>query len=355
MSDTNEKIASVLVTGGSGYIGTHCVISLCLAGFEVVVIDNYANSTRDAIARVEQILDERTNGQYKSLIFYEIDMANKTSLRSVFINHNISSVVHLAGLKAVGESIQEPLKYYHNNLSSSLNLLECMKEFNVNKIMFSSSATVYGVPEHLPLKEESSVGRGISNPYGQTKYMIEQILIDLERSKQIPGLSVVILRYFNPVGADKSGKIGESPVGPPANLMPFVAQVAAGVRPELNVFGNDYDTHDGTGVRDYIHVVDLAEGHVTSMKKFSEPGVHIYNLGTGKGYSVLDMVKALEKVSGRNVRYCIKPRRDGDIASVYCDPSKAERELGWTAKYGLSDMCSDLWRWQSQNPKGYEH
>ncbi|XP_033123665.1 UDP-glucose 4-epimerase-like [Anneissia japonica] len=342
----------ILVTGGAGYIGSHTVLELVEAGYKPVVVDNFVNSMKGSngqpisICRVEEITG-------KSIPCYEVDILNKASLTDVFKKHNITSVIHLASLKAVGESIHEPLRYYKVNVGGAINLLEVMKEEGVKNIVFSSSATVYGLPEKLPLTEEHPVGKGISNPYGKTKFFIEDILRDCKQADK--DLNVVILRYFNPVGSHKSGKLGEDPQGPPANLMPFVAQVAVGQRPEVKVFGNDYDTPDGTGVRDYIHIVDLAQGHVKAIEKLNENcGLKIYNLGSGKGYSVLEMVKSLEKVSGRKIPYKIVERRAGDLASVYADSSLAEKELNWKTTRGLDEMCEDLWRWQSNNPNGFK-
>ena len=335
---------SILVTGGAGYIGSHTCVELLNMDYDVIVIDNLSNSNRESLKRVEEITREK-------LLFYEVDLLDKKALEQVFQEHKIDSVVHFAGLKAVGESVEKPLKYYKNNITGTLNLLEVMKEYEVKEVVFSSSATVYGNPTFNPITEECPKGE-ITNPYGQTKSMLEQILIDLHSSD--PEWNVVILRYFNPIGAHKSGKIGEDPRGIPNNLLPYITQVAVGKLQCLGVFGEDYDTHDGTGVRDYIHVVDLAMGHVRAIEKLKdEGGVSIYNLGTGVGYSVLDVVRAFEKASGVTINYEIKPRRPGDIATCYADPSLAREELSWEAKRGLLEMCEDSWRWQSMNPTGY--
>ena len=335
---------SILVTGGAGYIGSHTVVELVNAGFGVVVVDNLCNSSSESLKRVEEITG-------KSVTFYEADVNDRDALRKIFENEDIESCIHFAGLKAVGESVEKPWEYYNNNVSGTLVLLDVMMEFNVKNIVFSSSATVYGTPAQIPITENCPKGE-ITNPYGQTKSMVEQILTDIQKSDS--EWNVILLRYFDPIGAHKSGRIGENPNGIPNNLMPYITQVAVGRLEKLGVFGNDYPTHDGTGVRDYIHVVDLAEGHVKAIQKISEnPGLKIYNLGTGKGYSVLDLVKNFEKASGVQIPYEIKPRRAGDIAECYADPSKAAKELGWTAKNDILDMCEDSWRWQSNNPNGY--
>jgi len=335
----------ILVTGGAGYIGTHTVVELINAGYDVVVIDNFVNAFPESIKRVEEITG-------KKLVHHSVDMLNKEALKEVFTKHEFYAVVHLAALKAVGESVEIPLRYYHNNVTGSINLLECMKEHGVWKFVFSSSATVYGMPQKLPISEDHLAGIGITNPYGRSKFFIEEIIKDLCKAEK--NMNAVLLRYFNPVGAHKSGKIGEDPQGIPNNLMPFILQVAVGRRPHLNVFGNDYDTPDGTGVRDYIHVVDLAVGHVAALKKIEENcGCKVYNLGTGRGYSVLEMAKAVEKASGKPVPYKIAPRREGDVASVFSDASLAEKELHWKAERGLDEMCEDSWRWQVQNPQGF--
>ncbi len=335
---------AVLVTGGAGYIGSHTCVELLENGYEVVVMDNLYNSSEKALERVEQITG-------KKLKFYNVDMLDKEAMEEIFEKEDIDSVIHFAGYKAVGESVRKPLEYYHNNITGTLNLCDVMRRHGVKKIIFSSSATVYGDPAFIPITEECPKGK-ITNPYGQTKGMLEQILTDLNVSD--PEWSVVLLRYFNPIGAHKSGLIGEDPKGIPNNLLPYIAQVAVGKLERLGVFGNDYDTPDGTGVRDYIHVVDLARGHVKAMKKFEEaPAVRIYNLGTGHGYSVLQVLHAFEKACGKELPYEIKPRRAGDIATCYADPSKAKAELGWEAEYGIDEMCADSWRWQSTNPDGY--
>ena len=335
---------AILVTGGAGYIGSHTCVELLNAGYEVVVLDNLYNSSEEAVKRVEKISG-------KKVAFYKADLLDKPAVEAVFDRESIDSVIHFAGLKAVGESVAKPLEYYHNNITGTLNLCDVMRRHGVKKIIFSSSATVYGDPAFIPITEECPKGK-ITNPYGQTKGMLEQILTDLHVAD--PEWNVVLLRYFNPIGAHKSGMIGEDPKGIPNNLVPYIAQVAVGKLECLGVFGNDYRTHDGTGVRDYIHVVDLAVGHVKALKKLEEkPDVYIYNLGTGKGYSVLDVVKAYEKACGKPIKYEFKPRRAGDIAICYADASKAKRELGWEAKYDIEDMCADSWRWQSANPDGY--
>ena len=334
----------ILVTGGAGYIGSHTCIELLNAGYEVVVLDNLYNSSEKALERVKQITG-------KDLTFYEADILDKEALEKIFDKEQIDGLIHFAGLKAVGESVAKPLEYYHNNMTGTFNLCDVMRKHGCKNIIFSSSATVYGDPAFIPITEECPKGK-ITNPYGQTKGMLEQVLTDLWVADH--EWNVVLLRYFNPIGAHESGLIGEDPKGIPNNLVPYIAQVAVGKLECLGVFGNDYDTPDGTGVRDYIHVVDLAKGHVKAMKKL-EPGsgVSIYNLGTGNGYSVLQVVKAFEKACGKEIKYAIKPRRAGDIATCYCDASKAKRELGWEAEKGIEEMCADSWRWQSMNPNGY--
>lgn len=335
---------SILVTGGAGYIGSHTVIELVNAGYDVVVVDNLCNSSKESMKRVEEITG-------KAVKFYEVDILDKEGLTKVFENESIDSVIHFAGLKAVGESVAKPWLYYNNNITGTLVLLEVMNAFNVKNIVFSSSATVYGSPAEIPITENCPKGE-ITNPYGQTKSMIEQILTDIYKADT--EWNIILLRYFNPIGAHKSGRIGENPNGIPNNLMPYITQVAVGRLKCLGVFGNDYPTPDGTGVRDYIHVVDLALGHVKAIEKIStNPGLKVYNLGTGKGYSVLDIVKNFEKASGVKIPYEIKPRRAGDIAECYADASKAKEELGWEAKYGILEMCEDSWRWQSNNPNGF--
>ncbi len=336
---------AILVTGGAGYIGSHTCIELINAGYEVVVVDNLYNSSKESLKRVGAIVGQEIK-------FYEADIRDAAAMKNVFDNEKIEAVIHFAGLKAVGESVAKPMEYYDNNINGTLVLCNAMKEAGVKNIIFSSSATVYGDPAFIPITEECPKGQ-CTNPYGWTKSMLEQILTDIHTSDN--EWNVVLLRYFNPVGAHKSGTIGEDPKGIPNNLMPYITQVAVGKRECLGVFGNDYDTHDGTGVRDYIHVVDLADGHVKALKKIEEKaGVCVYNLGTGNGYSVLDMVKAFGKACGHEIKYEIKERRPGDIATCYADPTKAKNELGWEAKRGLDEMCEDSWRWQSNNPNGYQ-
>lgn len=336
---------AILVTGGAGYIGSHTCVELLNEGYEVVVADNLCNSSMVSIERVEKITG-------KKVTFYEVDLRDKESLNAVFDKEEIDSVIHFAGLKAVGESVSKPLEYYDNNIGGTLVLCQVMRDHNVKNIVFSSSATVYGNPAFVPITEECPKGE-ITNPYGQTKGMLEQILTDLYVADS--QWNVILLRYFNPIGAHISGIIGEDPKGIPNNLVPYIAQVAVGKLECLGVFGDDYNTHDGTGVRDYIHVVDLAKGHVKAIEKLREKeGVSIYNLGTGNGYSVLDVVHAFEKACGREIRYQIKPRRPGDIDACYADPAKAEKELGWKAEFDINRMCEDSWRWQSANPNGYE-
>ena len=335
---------AILVAGGAGYIGSHTCVELLNAGYEVVVVDNLANSSEKALKRVEEITG-------KSVKFYKVDLLDKAALDDVFDKESIDSVINFAGLKAVGESVHKPLEYYHNNITGTLNLCFSMREHGVKNIIFSSSATVYGDPAFVPITEDCPKGNP-TNPYGQTKSMLEQVLTDLHTADS--EWNIVLLRYFNPIGAHKSGLIGEDPKGIPNNLVPYIAQVAIGKLEALGVFGDDYPTHDGTGVRDYIHVVDLAVGHVKALKRFeSNTGVSIYNLGTGHGYSVLDVLHAYEKACGKTLPYKIKPRRPGDIATCYCDATKAKEELGWSAEYGIAEMCADSWRWQSMNPNGY--
>lgn len=336
---------AILVTGGAGYIGSHTCIELINAGYDVVVLDNLCNSSEKSLERVAQITG-------KKVPFYKVDILDREGMNEIFEKESIDSVIHFAGLKAVGESVSKPLEYYHNNITGTLLLCDVMRSHNVKNIIFSSSATVYGDPAFIPITEDCPKGK-ITNPYGQTKSMLEQILTDLHVAD--PEWNVVLLRYFNPIGAHESGLIGEDPKGIPNNLLPYIAQVAVGKLPCLGVFGDDYDTPDGTGVRDYIHVVDLAKGHVKALKKIEDKsGVSIYNLGTGNGYSVLQVVKAFEKACGKTIPYVIKPRRPGDIATCYADASKAKAELGWEAEYGIERMCADSWRWQSNNPNGYE-
>lgn len=336
---------TILVTGGAGYIGSHTCVELLNAGYEVIVVDNLCNSSRKAIDRVEEITG-------KNITFYEADILSHDALDAIFSAHKIDAVIHFAGLKAVGESVAKPIEYYHNNMTGTLVLCDVMRNHNVKNIIFSSSATVYGDPAQIPITEECPKGQP-TNPYGWTKSMLEQVLTDIQKAD--PEWNVVLLRYFNPIGAHKSGMIGEDPKGIPNNLLPYIAQVAIGKLECLGVFGNDYDTPDGTGVRDYIHVVDLAVGHVKAVKKLADnEGVSIYNLGTGKGYSVLEVLHAFEKACGHEIPYQIKPRRPGDIAKCYCAPEKAKKELGWEAQYGIEEMCADSWNWQSKNPNGYE-
>ena len=333
----------ILVTGGAGYIGSHTCVLLLNAGYDVVVVDNLSNSKEESLKRVERITG-------KSLTFYKQDLLDRGGLEKIFEEEKPEAVIHFAGLKAVGESVQIPLTYYHNNITGTLILLETMAKFNCKKIVFSSSATVYGVPKSVPIKEDFPLST--TNPYGATKLMIENILRDLYVSDKTWG--IVILRYFNPIGAHESGLIGEDPKGIPNNLLPYVAQVAVGKRERLSVFGNDYKTKDGTGVRDYIHVVDLASGHLAAIDKVkNKDGVFTYNLGTGNGYTVLEVVKAFEKACGKPIPYIIAPRRAGDIDECYADPTYAEKELKWRAKFGIDKMCEDSWRWQKNNPDGF--
>ncbi len=348
-------MSQILLTGGAGYIGSHTALEFLNSGYDVVVVDDYSNSSPKAIQRVEELTG-------KSVKAYTADCCDKDAMREIFRDNDIDAVVHFAGFKAVGESVSKPIEYYRNNIDSALVVCELMQEFNVNKIVFSSSATVYGTPERVPIKETDPTG-GCTNPYGWTKYMIEQILTGFAKATKVdettkktvlrfPNLSVTLLRYFNPIGAHRSGRIGEDPQGIPNNLMPFISQVAVGKRPKLNVFGNCYPTKDGTGVRDYIHVVDLARGHVQAYSH-AKPGVQIYNLGTGNGYSVLDMVEAFKRVNNVDIPYEIVAPRPGDIATCYADPSLANKELEWFAEYGLDDMCRDAYNWQIKNPNGY--
>lgn len=335
---------SILVTGGSGYIGSHTVVELLKSGYEVIVIDNLSNSSKKSIERIKQITS-------KEPIFFKADVRDKKALAKIFKNYNIDSVIHFAGLKAVGESVEKALHYYQNNLESTLTLLEYMQKYNVKKLVFSSSATVYGDPAKLPITEEMS--KSATNPYGQTKLMIEQILEDISKTNE--DWNITSLRYFNPIGANESGLIGEDPNGLPNNLLPFVSQVASGKLKELRVFGNDYDTKDGTGVRDYIHVVDLAKAHLAALKNLKHPNEYkAYNIGTGKGYSVLEIIKAFEKASGRKINYKIVDRRPGDVASCYASCSLASRDLGWKAELSLDSACDSSWKWQQNNPNGYK-
>ena len=336
---------SILVTGGAGFIGSHTCVELLNAGFEVVIVDNFYNSQPESLNRIKKI----TGKDFK---FYEVDIRDKAGLDKVFSENKIDAVIHFAGLKAVGESCQKPLEYYENNIGGTVTLCEAMRDAGCKKIVFSSSATVYGMNNISPLTEDMTIG-GTTNPYGTTKYMIELILQDLYASDN--EWSIVILRYFNPIGAHESGMIGENPNGIPNNLMPYITQVAIGKLPQLSVFGDDYDTPDGTGVRDYIHVVDLALGHIKAVEKaLSSNEINAYNLGTGTGYSVLDIVKAFENASGQTINYKIVDRRPGDLATCYSDPSKALNELGWKAERDLNKMCEDSWRWQKNNPNGFE-
>ncbi|WP_210366131.1 UDP-glucose 4-epimerase GalE [Bacillus sp. REN3] len=334
---------AILVTGGAGYIGSHTCVELLDAGKEVVIVDNFSNSKPEVLKRIKEI----TGKDFK---FYEVDLLDRDALATVFAENQIEAVIHFAGLKAVGESVAKPLQYYHNNLTGTLMLCEVMQERNVRNLVFSSSATVYGMPEKMPVSEDFPLST--TNPYGSTKLMIEQILRDLYVADN--SWSIALLRYFNPIGAHESGRIGEDPNGIPNNLMPYITQVAVGKLEELQVFGNDYDTIDGTGVRDYIHVVDLATGHLKALDKvMNTAGVDAYNLGTGQGYSVLQLVKAFEKASGNKVPYKIVNRRPGDVAVCYADPAKAKAELSWEAERGIEEMCLDSWRWQQKNPHGY--
>ncbi len=336
-------MGKILVTGGSGYIGSHTVLELLNKNYDVVVVDNFSNSSYESIRRVQKITG-------KEVTFYQADIRDVNKMEEIFSNHSFDAVIHFAAFKAVGESCKMPLKYYENNISGTVSLLQIMDKHNVKKIIFSSSATVYGDPERLPLDETCRLST--TNPYGSTKLMMENIMQDLYKADN--EWNIILLRYFNPVGAHESGLIGEDPKGIPNNLMPFVAQVASGKLQCINVFGNDYDTPDGTGVRDYIHVVDLALGHIAAIERCNDNGVHIYNLGTGHGYSVLQMIHAFEKACQKTLPYKICARRPGDIASCYASPDKAKKELKWEAKFGIEEMCASQWKWQSGNPKGYE-
>lgn len=332
----------ILLTGGAGYIGSHTAVELYNAGHEVVIVDNLVNSKEEVVKRIDEISGKQTP-------FIKADVRDRAAMDAVFKSHKIDAVIHFAGLKAVGESVAKPLEYYENNMNATFVLLDVMRQNGCKNIIFSSSATVYGDPAIIPITEECPKGH-CTNPYGQTKSMLEEVLIDVQKAD--PEWNVVLLRYFNPIGAHKSGLIGENPNGIPNNLMPYITQTAIGIRKELGVFGNDYDTPDGTGVRDYIHVVDLATGHVAALQAIERNcGIAIYNLGTGHGYSVLDVVKAFEKANNLKVPYVIKPRRPGDIATCYCNPAKAKAELGWEAQYGIEDMCRDSWNFQSKLSK----
>lgn len=338
-----DKMA-ILVTGGAGYIGSHTCVELLNAGHDVVVVDNLCNSSEISLQRVEELTDKKVK-------FYRVDLLDREALTEVFEKESIESVIHFAGLKAVGESVAKPLEYYYNNITGTLVLLDVMRKHNCKNIIFSSSATVYGNPHTVPITEDFPLS--VTNPYGQTKLMTENILQDVYKADN--EWNIVLLRYFNPIGAHKSGRIGEDPKGIPNNLVPYIAQVAVGKLECLGVFGDDYPTPDGTGVRDYIHVVDLAIGHVKALKRLEgKNGVSIYNLGTGNGYSVLEVLHAFEKACGKTLKYQIKPRRAGDIPTCYADPKKAKEELGWVAERGIEEMCEDSWRWQSTNPNGYE-
>lgn len=334
----------VMLTGGAGYIGSHTCVQLLEEGHEVVIVDNLYNSKEMVVDRIAAITGHRPH-------FHNVDICDYEALLSVFAAHGVDAVVHFAGLKAVGESVDKPLLYYHNNVTGTVTLCRAMAQAGVNNLVFSSSCTVYGDPERVPMTEDLPTG-ATTNPYGRSKYIIEKILMDLQAAN--PGMNIALLRYFNPVGAHVSGLIGEDPNGIPNNLMPFITQVAIGRRAHLSVFGNDYPTHDGTGVRDYIHVVDLADGHLRALEKLEQkPGLCVYNLGTGHGYSVLDVVKAFAEASGREIPYKIAARRSGDIACCYADPTKANNELGWKARRGIREMCVDSWNWQTRNPDGY--
>ncbi len=333
----------ILVTGGAGYIGSHTCVELLNAGYETIVVDNLSNSKFASLKRVGKIAG-------RNLKFYKVDIRDRSGLETVFAENNVEAVIHFAGLKAVGESVQLPLRYYHNNVTGTIVLCGIMQKYGVKRMVFSSSATVYGVPERVPISEDFPLG--VTNPYGRSKLIIEEILRDLYTSDN--SWSIALLRYFNPIGAHASGMIGEDPNGIPNNLMPYIAQVAVGKLKQLQVYGSDYPTPDGTGIRDYIHVVDLAVGHLKAIEKvMATTGVDAYNLGTGKGYSVLELVKAFEKVSGRKIPYTMVERRAGDLPEYYADPTKAQRELGWEFQRGIEDMCADVWHWQSNNPNGY--
>ena len=344
----DPKDTCVLVTGGAGFIGSHTVVQLLEGGYQVVIVDDLSNSSAVAVDRVKTIVGDEAA---KNLTFYEANVLDRDAMNKIFDTHQIDRVIHFAGFKAVGESVSKPVEYYHNNIENTLVLIDVMRNHGCKSIIFSSSSTVYGDPDNPPVTEEDPK-KPATNPYGWTKWMIEQILMDVHTAD--PEWDVVLLRYFNPIGAHPSGLIGEDPKGIPNNLMPYVAQVASGKLSCIQVYGNDYDTPDGTGVRDYIHVVDLALGHIAAIEYCKDAGVHIYNLGTGHGYSVLDMIHAFEKACGKKLPYEICPRRSGDIAACYACSDKAEKELHWKAKYGIDEMCASQWKWQSNNPNGYE-
>lgn len=336
----------ILVTGGAGYIGSHTCLALLEAGYDVVVLDNLSNSSEESLRRVGELTG-------KTMPFYEVDLMDLAATEAVFEKEKPEAVIHFAGLKAVGESVAKPILYYDNNITGTLNLIKAMDKYDCKTLVFSSSATVYGDPQEIPITENCPKGE-ITNPYGQTKSMIEQILMDVCRADDT--WKIMLLRYFNPIGAHESGRIGEDPKGIPNNLLPYVAQVAVGKRTEVHVFGDDYNTKDGTGVRDYIHVVDLADGHVKGIDYVKDhPGVHIYNLGTGNGYSVLEVISAFGKACGQDIPYVIDPRRPGDVDINYADPTKAKEDLGWVAQRNLDQMCEDTWRWQKSNPEGYRN
>ena len=345
----DPKDTCVLVTGGAGFIGSHTVVQLLEGGYQVVIVDDLSNSSAVAVDRVKTIVGDEAA---KNLTFYEANVLDRDAMNKIFDTHQIDRVIHFAGFKAVGESVSKPVEYYHNNIENTLVLIDVMRNHGCKSIIFSSSSTVYGDPDNPPVTEEDPK-KPATNPYGWTKWMIEQILMDVHTAD--PEWDVVLLRYFNPIGAHPSGLIGEDPNGIPNNLVPYIAKVAVGKLEKVHVFGNDYPTPDGTGVRDYIHVVDLARGHVAAIKKLEEkPGLFICNLGTGHGYSVLDVINAFSKACGKEIPYVIDPRRPGDIAECWCDPSKAKRELGWEAQYGIEEMCAHSWNWQSHNPDGYK-